>query len=371
MNPGLYIHIPFCEQRCYYCAFTVAVTPENTFEPYVRRLAREIEISGFGQDPNTVYFGGGTPSIVDAELIGRVLRGLRSIPPEVSIEVNPGTLSERKIQRYRDLGISRISLGAQSLEDEDLERAGRLHKASTVFADFEMLRRYGFDNVNLDLIAGLPGQRMETWKNNLDRVLELRPEHISIYMLDQEERSAWAKLPPGVPDESDFAAFYMLAEARLASHGYSHYEISNWALPGHESRHNIGYWTGVPYRGFGVGAHSFDGIRRYWNTPSLLDYAESVDAGRLPILGEETLSPALRFEEAFMLGLRQAGGVDAQDVAHRTGREYPPEWFVRVRQLEEEGWIQSDGTILRLTQKGRLAANSVIEELLWPTPAST
>src|SRR4029450_4605994 len=130
MNPGLYIHIPFCEQRCYYCSFTVAVSPENSFEPYVRRLTREIEISGFNEDPETIYFGGGTPSLVDAELLGRVLRCLRSVPPEVSIEVNPGTLSERKIQQYRDLGISRVSLGAQSLEDEDLVRAGRLDEGS-------------------------------------------------------------------------------------------------------------------------------------------------------------------------------------------------------------------------------------------------
>ena len=246
MNPGLYLHIPFCEQRCYYCAFTVAVAPEHTFEPYVDRLVREMALSGFDRDPGTVYFGGGTPSLVNAELIGRILRTLRSVPDEVSIEVNPGTLSESKVQQYRALRISRISLGAQSLEDEDLARAGRLHKAAAVFSDFEMLRREGFTNINLDLIAGLPGQQLQTWKRNLERVLDLRPEHISIYMLDQEERSAWARLPAGVPEESDFAAFYSLAEEKLDAEGYSHYEISNWALPGRECAHNIGYWSGFP-----------------------------------------------------------------------------------------------------------------------------
>ena len=144
----------------------------------------------------------------------------RQLPAEVSIEVNPGTLSEKKVQRYRDLGITRISLGAQSLEDEDLERAGRLHKASAVFSDFEMLRRHGFTNINVDLIAGLPGQQMETWKRNLDHVLDLRPEHISIYMLEQEERSAWAKLPPGVPDESDFADLLHSGGVEARSCGY-------------------------------------------------------------------------------------------------------------------------------------------------------
>jgi oxygen-independent coproporphyrinogen-3 oxidase len=371
MNPGLYLHIPFCEQRCYYCAFTVAVSPEHSFEPYVNRLVREIEISGFDSDPGTVYFGGGTPSLVNAELIGRVLKTLRNVPEEVSIEVNPGTLSEGKVQHYRDLGISRISLGAQSLEDEDLMRAGRLHKASAVFSDYQLLRGHGFRNINLDLIAGLPGQQLQTWRRNLDRVLELRPEHISIYMLDQEERSAWARLPAGIPEESDFAAFYSLAETKLDAHGYSHYEISNWALPGRECAHNIGYWSEIPYRGFGVGSHSFDGTRRFWNTSSLADYAASVDAGRLPIVEEEMRTPDIQLEEAFMLGLRQASGIDARRIAERFGLTYGPEWFVRARQLEESGWIRFDGSILQLTAKGRLAANSVIEELLWPTPEST
>ena len=370
MKSGLYIHIPFCEQRCYYCAFTVAVSPESAFEPYTNCLVREIELSEFSSGPNTIYFGGGTPSIVPATLLGRVLRAVHGPADEITVEANPGTLPEDKIQHYRELGITRISLGAQSLEDEDLHRAGRLHKAAAVYSDFENLRRHGFDNINLDLIAGLPGQQITTWRRNLDRVLELRPEHISIYMLDHEERSAWAKLPPGIPDESDFAAFYTLAESRLEDAGYSHYEISNWALQGRECRHNIGYWSGVTYRGFGVGAHSYDGVRRFWNTASLADYAEAIDSGRLPTLDEEVLTPAMRLEEEFMLGLRQNTGVNVCDVAARAGIDYPPEWHVRVRHLEEAGWIRFDGAIVRLTRKGRLAANSVIEELVWPTPAS-
>jgi len=369
MNPGLYIHIPFCEQRCYYCAFTVAVTPEQTFEPYVRRLVREIELTGLGNTPGTIYFGGGTPSLLSANLIGRIMRAARAqTAREISIEVNPGTLSPEKVAQYRDLGIDRISLGAQSLEDEDLQRAGRLHKASAVYADFDLLRQNGFSNINLDLIAGLPNQDLKTWTRSLERVLELQPEHISIYMLDHEERSAWAKLPPGIPEESDFADFYSEAESRLGEAGYLHYEISNWALPGRECSHNVGYWSGVPYRGVGVGAHSYDGDRRFWNTPSLAEYADFLDGGRLPVSGEETLTTPLRLEEAFMLGLRQARGVDAGAVASSLGIEYPPEWHVRVEQLRDAGWIVFDGTILQLTAKGRLAANSVIEELIWPTP---
>ena len=156
MNPGLYLHIPFCEQRCYYCAFTVAVSPEHTFEPYVDRLVREIALSGFDRDPATVYFGGGTPSLVNADLIGRILKALRGLPDEVSIEVNPGTLSETKVQLYRDLGISRISLGAQSIEDEDLARAGRLHNAAAIFSDFE-LRRFPVGAFDRRLVRHLIG----------------------------------------------------------------------------------------------------------------------------------------------------------------------------------------------------------------------
>jgi len=369
MNPGLYIHIPFCEQRCYYCAFTVAVGPEHTFEPYVRRLVRELELSGFGDVAETIYLGGGTPSLISADLLGRILRASpANTATEISIEVNPGTLSSDKVAQYRDLGINRVSLGAQSLEDEDLHRAGRLHKASAVYADFHLLRQNGFSNINLDLIAGLPSQELETWTRNLDKALELRPEHISIYMLDHEERSAWAKLPPGIPEENDFADFYAEAESRLGTAGYLHYEISNWALPGRECRHNVGYWTGVPYRGCGVGAHSYDGVRRFWNTTSLAEYAHLIDDGRLPTLGEELLTPPLRHEEAFMLGLRQACGVNVCAVAKALGIVYSPEWRLRVEQLQDAGWIHFDGTILRLTAKGRLAANSVIEELIWPTP---
>jgi oxygen-independent coproporphyrinogen III oxidase len=369
MNPGLYIHIPFCEQRCYYCAFTVAVTPEATFEPYVQRLVREAELSEFGNVAETIYLGGGTPSLLSADLLARVLRAAPLVAAkEISIEVNPGTLSSGKVRAYGELGINRVSLGAQSLEDEDLKRAGRLHKASAVYSDFELLRSAGFSNINLDLIAGLPDQKLETWIRNLDSAIALRPEHVSIYMLDHEERSAWAKVPPGVPDESDFADFYTAAECRLDAAGYRHYEISNWALPGRECMHNLGYWSGLPYRGLGVGAHSYDGSRRFWNTASLTEYADRLDAGELPVSGEETLTPHLRLEEAFMLGLRQADGVNVRSVASSLAIEFPREWHIRVEQLQDAGWIRFDGTILELTAKGRLAASSVIEEMIWPTP---
>ena len=354
MKHGVYVHIPFCEQRCYYCAFTVAVSPEQTYEPYVRRLVREIQLSDFKEQTETIFFGGGTPSIVDAALIERVLAALPAGASEISLETNPGTLSESKLSRYRDIGVNRISLGVQSFHDEDLKNAGRLHSAADVLRDIDSLRAHGFKNINVDLIAGLPNQRLEIWRQNLDWIDRLLPEHVSIYMLDLEERSKWGKHPAGVLDDDVFANFYGEAAERLEKAGYVHYEISNWALPGLECRHNLKYWTGASYRGFGVSAHSFSGTRRSWNAVSLQEYATLLDSGKLPISGQEDLTREMRLEEAFLLGLRRTCGFDVWHVARDLAIRYPSEWFDRVCELEDAGWVQFDGKFLKLTRAGWL-----------------
>jgi oxygen-independent coproporphyrinogen-3 oxidase len=364
MNFGVYIHIPFCEQRCYYCAFTVAVSPAETYEPYVRRLTREIELSGFNDTPDTVFFGGGTPSIIDAALLETIVRALPGPAREVTIETNPGTIDEKKIEHYRRLGVNRISLGVQSFCDEDLRNAGRLHTAADVLKDYESLRRGGFDNIGVDLIAGLPNQRKEIWSENLDWLERLRPDHVSIYMLDREERSAWGRRDSEFQDDEVYVAFYNEAAERLARCGYEHYEISNWALPGFQGAHNLKYWSGAPYRGFGVSAHSYSRNRRFWNTSSLKEYTERIDAGMLPTEGEEQLTTQMRLEEAFMLGLRQVVGFDIWSVAGELGIRYPDEWFDRVGDLEDAGWIQFDGKRLRLTPSGWMVATGVTEQLL-------
>jgi len=370
MKQGVYIHIPFCEQRCYYCAFTVATTPENTYEPYIRRLIDEIHMSGFNGESATIYLGGGTPSIIPASLIAQLLGLFPGSDREVSIEVNPGTVTAEKVETYRGAGINRISLGAQSLEDEDLERAGRIHRSEAVYRDFELFRKSGFNNINLDLIAGLPNQQLDVWKRNVDGVVRLRPEHVSIYMLDAEERSAWGSHVQSLRADDDFADFYEESANRLAAAGYVQYEISNWALPGRECRHNLGYWNGVPYRGFGVSAHSYDGTRRFWNTSSLADYAGSIDGAKLPISGTETLTRQMQLEEAFLLGLRQAAGFDVLSVVRKLELSIPAEWISRVQELRQEGIVEFDGTVLSLTPRGRLVASTVTEELIWASPAS-
>jgi len=371
MKPGVYIHIPFCEQRCYYCAFTVAVSKPDTYAAYIRRLVREIELSGFKESPGTIFFGGGTPSIVESPAIAAVLGALAPGASEISLEANPGTLDDAKLSGYRDLNVNRISLGAQSFHDEDLELAGRLHKAADVFKDFEALRRYGFSNINIDLIAGLPRQRIELWRENLEIIGRLQPEHVSIYMLELEERSIWSKGGPDIMPDDAFAPFYEEACERLDAQGYIHYEISNWARPGFECRHNLKYWTGVPYRGFGVAAHSFSAGKRFWNTASLTEYASQIDKAVLPTGGSEELTPQMRLEEAFLLGLRRMAGFDIWTVAEAIGIRYPSDWFERITALQDGGLVSFDGRILKLTSAGWLVANGIIEELLCPTLLST
>jgi oxygen-independent coproporphyrinogen-3 oxidase len=366
MKSGIYVHIPFCEQRCYYCAFTVAVSGADTYEPYVSRLIREIQLSEYSAKPETIFFGGGTPSIVDGRLIGKILAALPEGASEISLEANPGTFTAEKLAQYRAAGVNRISLGVQSFDDRDLKHAGRIHTAADVFNDLQLLRKTGFENINVDLIAGLPRQQLEVWKGNLNWIERFLPEHVSIYMLDVEERSAWGKDCLSIPDDDVFTAFYMEAAERLAGAGYIHYEISNWARPGFECRHNLKYWTGASYRGFGVSAHSFSKTHRFWNTVSLKEYADMLDADKLPVSGSEELTRQIRLEEAFLIGLRQICGFDVWSVAQELQLHYPKEWFDRVGDLEDAGWIQFDGKFLRLTPAGWLLANGVTEELLWP-----
>ena len=367
MQPGVYIHIPFCEQRCFYCAFTVAVQHEDTFEPYVQRIIDEIRLSQWVDSPETIFFGGGTPSLLSADRIGRILESFKTGAREVSLEANPGTFDEDKLKGYRDLGINRISLGAQSFHDEDLQLAGRIHKASDVVTDFENLRSHGYTNINIDLIAGLPNQRIELWQSNLEWIQRLAPEHVSIYMMELEERSAWSKSTPDIPADEEFARFYQMACERLDAAGYVHYEISNWARPGFECLHNLKYWTGAPYRGFGVSAHSFGNGERFWNTSSMKEYALCLDGGVVPISGRETLTRDMQIEEAFMLGLRQLRGFNIDTVAERLGIRYPSEWFDRVEALRSAGLIEFNSGILKLTPAGCLLATGITEELLWPS----
>ena len=371
MTFGLYIHIPFCEQHCHYCAFAVAVLPDASHEPYVRRLVRELQLADLPDTIDTLYLGGGTPSLVKPGLLRELVEAAPRGATEISLEANPGTLEVDTPSLYRDLGINRISLGAQSFDSDDLQSAGRLHSPEDTIQDFEALREAGFDNVSLDLIAGLPDQRRSAWRESLDWIERLEPDHVSIYLLEAEDSSLWGKRKPSVAVDDDPGWFYQEAAERLDKSGYMHYEVSSWARPGKESRHNRSYWTGDPYRGFGIGAHSFIGDRRFWNTRSMDQYARRLDRGELPIEQVEERTRTIRLEEAFLLGLRRMEGFDTRIIAKELGIDYPQDWFKRLENLQQANLVEFDGTILKLAPSGWLLATGITEELLCPTLLST
>jgi oxygen-independent coproporphyrinogen-3 oxidase len=367
MSFGLYLHVPFCEQHCHYCTFPIAVGHSSEYAPYVRRLKTELGRADLPTLPQTVYLGGGTPSLLTPPLVEELLADILADAAEVSIEVNPGTLGEESARHYRSQGINRVSLGAQSFDAGELQSAGRLHAPEDTVRDFESLRRHGFENINLDLIAGLPDQSRDVWNRNLDWVDRLSPDHVSIYLLELEDSAVWVRQGVGRHSDEDHSWFYLHAVERLEAAGYVHYETSSWARPGSECRHNIGYWTGVPYRGVGMGAHSFIDGKRFWNARSVAEYQRLIDSGELAIAGVEERTPRIQIEEAFLLGLRRMEGFDVVAVAKGLGIDYPQDWFERLERLEDAGMVSFDGRVLKLAPAGLLLANSVTEELLCPS----
>lgn len=374
---GLYVHVPFCEQHCHYCTFPIAVLPASEHSAYVDRVCRELELAGVEGRFETVYLGGGTPSLLRGELIGRLIGRFADHAREVTIEANPGTLSDDGVRAFLDHGVNRVSLGAQSFDSADLVAAGRLHSPQDTRRDVERLRRLGIENLSLDLIAGLAGQQPQAWSRSLESLLQLDPDHVSIYMIELEDSAIWARRrarDPGsfdFPDDDRLASFAAEADDRLTEAGYRHYEISSWARPGRECRHNIGYWNGSEYCGAGLGAHSLMGGERFWNTRSFSHYARSIDGGELPIAGTERWTPRMRLEEAFLVGLRQLDGIDIRTLSADLGFAYPEAWFGRVHDLEEAGIVEFPDPILKLTRRGWLVASGVAEELVWPDLLST
>ena len=341
MKPaGIYIHIPFCRSRCSYCDFATGMYETTAADRYVHALVQEIrdwkEIEP-AADVDTIYFGGGTPSLLATEQIEQILRAVRErfdIAPgaEVTIEMNPGTTAvqspKSKVQSplsdadfesesapslltaFRRLGINRVSFGAQTFDDEGLKQLGRTHTAEDIRRTFQDLRAAGFANINFDLIAGLPGQTLAGWERNLDEALALRPEHLSLYLLDVHEGTPLAdQIQRGMraqPDDDLTAEMYRLMIERVCAAGYEHYEISNFCLPGHEARHNTKYWTGAPYYGFGCSAHSYDGgLRRWSNQRDSARYTDLIEDGRSPIVEIVELSE----QDA-------AGGINVSGTAH-------------------------------------------------------
>ncbi len=373
---GVYVHIPFCVAKCNYCTFNSYSGLHHLHRGYTDALIREIELWASNRPPvqaSSVYLGGGTPSSLSVDLLGTIIGVCRdSLNPapdaEISIEANPGTVSATSLSTVRAQGVNRLSLGAQSFDDSVLRLLGRIHTAADAKRAYHLARQAGWDNVNLDLIYGIPRQTLEGWKADLSEAIELHPEHLSLYCLTVEEGTPLAEsisrgeLPSPDPDLA--ADMYAYAEESLAGAGYEHYEISNWALAGRECHHNVTYWRNLPYVGFGAGAHSFYGRCRYYNTLSPQEYVQCVMEGREPQAGNERIDETAEKSETMILGLRMCEGVSFPDFEDRFGVSAIRTYGEQIRVLIDLGLLDATASGIRLTAEGRLLGNEVFERFL-------
>ncbi|HEY0408303.1 MAG TPA: radical SAM family heme chaperone HemW [Pyrinomonadaceae bacterium] len=369
---GIYIHIPFCRSRCSYCDFATGTYEGALAERYVSAVAAEIASFKPTEQPaeiDTIYFGGGTPSLLSAIQVETLLRAagerFRLTPDaEVTMEMNPGTLTQRALRDYARLGVNRASFGAQTFDDRELRRLGRAHTAADVRQTIADLREAGFRNVSFDLIAGLPAQTLNAWSRNLDEALALRPNHLSLYLLEVHEGTPLAEQirrgqqPP--PDDDTAAEMFQLMLDRTAGAGYEHYEISNFCLRGFESRHNMKYWRGEAVYGFGCSAHSFDGARRRWaNERDAARYTALMEEGRAPVVESLELDEREASAEAVFLGLRLMQGLSLARHRARFGQDLRAEYAADLERLCEAGLILIKDDWLSLTPHGALLSNEV------------
>ncbi|HEY6466852.1 MAG TPA: radical SAM family heme chaperone HemW [Candidatus Acidoferrales bacterium] len=382
MPLGIYIQVPFCQTKCTYCNFHTGVVASNRYQPYADAVCREIRESksGDARTVDTVYIGGGTPSLLDSAALLRMLDALRenyrAENLEITLEADPETIDAQKSATWLAAGFDRISMGVQSFHDNELRASGRMHRRDDIFSATEKLRSAGFDNISMDLIAGLPHQTRESWEASVDELLALRPAHVSIYLLEIDEGSRLGResLAGGarygaaaIPSDDTQAEFYESACARLEAAGYEHYEISNWALPGRRSRHNLKYWRREPYLGFGAGAHSFDGTTRWANIHDSMRYVDLVGKGISTREQIEAVTPAQALDEEIFLGLRQLEGIDLAEVAARSNGEFSARaksLSEAIQRLREQGLIETDGTRVRLAPDRLAVSNEVFVELL-------
>jgi len=367
---GLYIHIPFCSSRCSYCDFATGIYQSELAERYVHALVEEIKQSGYARAcVDTIYFGGGTPSLLSPAQLDRILATVHDkfqIDPdsEITLEINPGSANPEKLRAFRSLGINRASFGAQTFEDAELARLGRSHSVADTLKTFADLRAAGFTNVSFDLIAGLPGQTLDGWQRNIKQALELGPEHLSFYLLEVHSGTPLAEhIRRGIqpePDDDLAGVMYQWMLEQSADTGYEHYEISNLSRPGFHSRHNVKYWTGQPYYGFGCSAHSYDGQTRRWsNHRDVLKYVEVIESGASATAEEQQLTPTDVRAEALFLGMRLMQGVDVRRYRESFGVDLRDVHGDDLERFCKAGLVEFDGDLIRLTRTGALLSNEV------------
>jgi oxygen-independent coproporphyrinogen-3 oxidase len=370
---GFYLHVPFCVQRCHYCSFNTAPLEAGQMDPYLRALHAELDVLGglpWAGDVTiaTVFLGGGTPSLLEPEALAAILDDLRArwrlaADAEVTVECNPESVTRERLTRYRAAGVTRVSLGVQALDDSVLKTLGRLHDAHGARAAFDAAREAGYDDVSVDLMYGLPGLGVDAWAADVERVLAWGPDHVSAYALTLDGGSPWgAGGVANLPTEDDVVAQYWALTRAAAARGFEHYEISNYARPGHRARHNLGYWRAGEYLAAGPGAYGFVGDVRYGNIKPLTRWRAAVEAGTLPVETSERLTPRQRLAERLILGLRTSDGVPAAWLAERTAAE--PALTRRIDEWERAGHLLMDGARARLTESGFILSDALFVDLL-------
>jgi oxygen-independent coproporphyrinogen-3 oxidase len=380
---SLYIHVPFCAQKCEYCAFYSEASSGELINRYVAALVRELEIVAADLKPATIFFGGGTPSLLNLRQWETILRAMEKLnllgAEEFSIESNPATVSADKCKLLRDFGVNRVSMGVQSLDEKLLDRLGRIHSREQVFKSFDILRRAGFDNLNLDLMFAIPTQTMDIWRDTLNEAMAMQSEHLSSYeVIYEDDTPLFHQLQAGEfsVDEELACAMYEELVARSAEAGFRQYEIANFAkdklevqnskseIPSGACRHNVNYWRGGSYHGLGPSATGYvRGVRtKNWANTQL--YCEQLEKGKRAIESSEELSPLRRAGETAAFGLRMNTGWPFEDFQRATGYDLRREWNSEMKQLEERGWAKISGNRFHLTHQGLRFADAAAEMFL-------
>jgi oxygen-independent coproporphyrinogen-3 oxidase len=371
---GIYLHIPFCRQACHYCDFHFS-TSLKTKDDLLMALQQEIRLQEHyfdargetGHPLETLYFGGGTPSLLGGEELQRLTGQLTAAFPfageaEVTLEANPDDLGAAKVRELVRAGVNRLSIGVQSFFDEDLRFMNRLHNAAQAEAAVKRAQDAGITNISIDLMYGIPGLTPERWRENLSKAFALQVPHLSCYALTVEERTALSHMirtgKMVAPDEAAAAVHFRALRAAAAQQGFEHYEISNFALPGFRSRHNSSYWTGAPYLGLGPGAHSFNGEVRQWNVRNNNVYIRALQEGRIPA-ESEILTKDQHFNETVMIRLRTIEGLRLEDVRSQFGNAYRTHLEKEAQPFIEKGWLRAENDHLQLSESGMLFADRI------------
>ncbi|MBI5674800.1 MAG: radical SAM family heme chaperone HemW [Nitrospirae bacterium] len=379
MPASLYLHIPFCLKRCIYCDFVSGIYEAGKADEYISALKKEIITIPRDTSFSTLFIGGGTPTALSADVLRDLILHIFNYLSfthnyEATIEANPGTLDKEKLTVIREAGMNRLSIGTQSLNDDELMLLGRLHNSSDAETAVHMAREAGFENIGIDLIYGIPGQSILSWRNTLEKAVKLKPEHISTYELTVEKGTVlYSRYQEGILkslDDDLIVEMYNHTIDYLASEGYSHYEISNFAMHGYSCRHNLNYWDRGEYHGVGVGSHSFVNGNRFYNTGNLEDYLKDVSEERIPAAEREDITEEKALSEAVFLGLRKTEGINVESFFKRYGINILSQYQYELSDMQAKGLIEitnsecSYETNLRLTRRGLLLSNEVFVKFI-------